>query len=514
MIAGAAVHYVATNLPEKQQPGFAQIDGANWKVASVMNETPIEIDTGLNQEIPKTEAPQPQLETTHENGMFKIPVKKVKHQSKRQAMMNLSQEPKILADGKVPIFELVDLGASHPVNKNISYAQKIKQWWYKFYYNETLTFTNKQISKNLLTLNYSSDSEEKITEDSTSVKVVLDNTNDISYTGEMSLGTPPQNFNMVFDTGSSNLWVPSSKCSTATCIAKNQYDASKSDSSEKTTGTFSIQYGTGSVSCDVFSDVLTLGGLKTKVSAGEATIMASFFGNVPQMDGIFGLAYQRIASNNIEPPMAALKKAGLIKKNIVGFSMTKDQAEGSFMTIGDIDQSLMTDKSKKLFWHEVSNKMYWDVSITSSSWSNIKGGKFMHGFGSGGKAVVDSGTSLMSLSPDLFTYLTGLSPNGNLDGVYKCESAYQIFGEFCLWISEIQYCIPKEDLWIKVGNGDCQFGVGIGNIPGYSMILGDTFMRQYYTIFDMDQNRVGIYSGNLLKFGYFALSSILLLLFN
>ena len=84
---------------------------------------------------------------------------------------------------------------------------------------------------------------------------LTDEEGDVFWAGSITIGSNKQTFLIDFDTGSSDLWVPSSSCTSSTCRKKSTYDASDSSTSSKKSGTFEIEYGDGStVSGPIYTD--------------------------------------------------------------------------------------------------------------------------------------------------------------------------------------------------------------------------------------------------------------------
>ena len=92
--------------------------------------------------------------------------------------------------------------------------------------------------------------------------VVVNNYENAQYYGEISLGSPAQKFEVIFDTGSANLWVASESCSSSNCRKHPKYDSSKSSSYTVNGTVFDIEYGSGACTGFLSQETLSFGGLE------------------------------------------------------------------------------------------------------------------------------------------------------------------------------------------------------------------------------------------------------------
>lgn len=220
--------------------------------------------------------------------------------------------------------------------------------------------------------------------------VKLSNYEDVYYYGPISIGTPPQEFQVIFDTGSANLWIPSVNCGVfnVVCWMQNKYNNRKSSTYLKDGRFFGIAYGTGSTAGYLSTDTVTIGGLAIKNQTfGEAVIEpgTTFFNS--SFDGILGLAYKNISAKGVVPPFYNMYSQGLIDRKIFCFYLNKNAGGQKYgeLAFGGADP----DRYNGTFlFAPVTDMRYWEFHINSVQ---INGSPVSASF----DAIADSGTSLI-----------------------------------------------------------------------------------------------------------------------
>lgn len=223
--------------------------------------------------------------------------------------------------------------------------------------------------------------------------VPLKNYLDAQYFGEIGVGTPPQKFTVIFDTGSSNLWVPSSKCYfSIACLFHSKYNARKSKSYTKNGKRAEIHYGTGAISGYFSEDHVTLGDLVVENQDFiEATREPSITFVAAKFDGILGLGFQEISVGKAVPVWYNMLDQGLVKEPVFSFWLNRnaDEEEGGEIVFGGVDPDHYKGEHT---WAPVSQKGYWQFDMDDVSVDGETTGYCADGC----SAIADSGTSLLA----------------------------------------------------------------------------------------------------------------------
>ncbi|KAK7878522.1 hypothetical protein WMY93_030358 [Mugilogobius chulae] len=317
----------------------------------------------------------------------------------------------------------------------------------------------------------------------------MTNDADLSYYGVVSIGTPPQSFTVIFDTGSSNLWVPSTYCtSSEACLNHNRFNPSQSSSFVWGGQSLSIDYGTGSMTGYLGSDsvetVLKGGGITVKnqvfgLSASEADFMAEM-----TADGILGLAFQSISSDNVVPVFYNMISQSLVAEPVFSVYLSGNDQQGSEVLFGGIDSSYYTGS---ITWIPLSSASYYQINMDSVT---INGQTVAC---SGGcQAIIDTGTSLIvgpTTDINNMNSWVGATLNQYGEGVVNCQNLASM-PDVTFTLNGNAFTVPAS-AYVSQSSSGCTTGFGQGGSQAL-WILGDVFIREYYAIFDTQAQYIGL----------------------
>jgi len=314
----------------------------------------------------------------------------------------------------------------------------------------------------------------------------IDDFMNAQFYGEIGVGSPPQHLKVIFDTGSSNLWVPNKK----PLFTQHQiYNHGKSSTYKKNGTIFKIEYGSGPVSGFFSRDNVELGDLSldnynfAEVDNVQGLGPAYYIG---KFDGILGLGWDSIVVGGGKSPFGALVESGQLEKQEFAFYL--GNLEEGELVLGGSNPNHYEGKVTTV---PLIAETYWEVAL-----GGITVGPNKEKVGNTTRAIVDSGTSLLagpSREVKRIAQLLGATPL--VAGEYAIDcSKIASAPSLTFKLGEGYFTLDAND-YVLQEQGVCLLGMMGINIPppnGPLWILGDVFMRKYYTIFDWGNKQLRI----------------------
>ncbi|KAM4699436.1 renin [Discoglossus pictus] len=323
----------------------------------------------------------------------------------------------------------------------------------------------------------------------------LTNYLDTQYFGEISIGSPPQTFKVVFDTGSANLWVPSRRCSPlySACVSRNRYDSSKSSTYMENGTGFSIQYGSGGVKGFLSQDLMMIANISVIQVFAEATALPAYPFMFARFDGVLGMGFPSQAIDDITPVFDRIMSEHVLQEDVFSVYYSRDAHlnPGGEIILGGTDPSYYDGSFQYL---SLKKKGYWQVNM-----KGVSVGAEILFCKEGCSVAIDTGAA----------YITG--PAGSISVLMKAIGATELAeGEYIvdcdkiLQLPDISFYMGGQPYTLdgpayvlrqsQFGEEICSVAFSALDIPpptGPLWILGATFIGKYYTEFDRRNNRIG-----------------------
>ncbi|EPQ54403.1 family A1 protease [Gloeophyllum trabeum ATCC 11539] len=318
----------------------------------------------------------------------------------------------------------------------------------------------------------------------------------VEYSTSVGVGTPPAQYDLLIDTGSSNTWLG----------AKKKYV--KTSSSHSTGKKVTVSYGTGSFTGTEYTDTVTLA--PNLVIQNQSIGVASSTQDFNDVDGILGigpvdLTEGTVAGNAPVPTVTDnLYAQGSITTESIGISFeptTGTNVANGTMTFGGVDSSKYTGEITYVPITRTSPaSQYWGID------QDLTYGKSGAKLLSGAPGIVDTGTTLLLIATDAFEAYqkatgatmdqsTGLltlteSQFTKLQSLYFAigGTTFELTPNAQIWPRSLNSTIGGEEGKIYLVTSD----LGSPSGSGLDFIDGFAFLQRFYSVYDTTNSQVGI----------------------
>jgi pepsin A len=300
---------------------------------------------------------------------------------------------------------------------------------------------------------------------------------------------PQQSLNVVFDTGSTNMWIASTLCQSGPCTApgRKRYDMRESATYKvlPEVRTLDVRFGTGRLKGTQAVDDFHIGPftLKNQTFAQIQEESGESFDEVP-LEGIVGLGFPSLSTTTDRPFFDSLIDQKVLKRNMFAFYLPQEDGLDSIFW-GGLDRHLYKGK---ILWFPVAQPYYWTLDLHGFLIGNQSMSVNGDDGDSGGalpKLIIDTGTTYYTAENRLHKQILAELPH------QACSDAASL-PDITYQLKDIDgvlqnLTVSQENYMISVAAQGCDAGFQRMNLPpqhGPGMILGQLFMRSYIAIFD------------------------------
>lgn len=318
---------------------------------------------------------------------------------------------------------------------------------------------------------------------------------DVGYIATIQIGTPPQNFNILMDSGSADFWVGSETCQSqqGTCGNHTFLGSQSSSSFVQSNQNFNVTYGSGAVAGVLCQDNVNIAGLQlnnhTFGVANEESVQ--FSADTVPFDGLMGLAQSTLSNEKVPTPVESLASNGLISSAISSFKISRlaDQLNDGEVTFGGLDSTKFV-ASTLVTIPNVSKIGFWEGAlgaITVNGQDTTLTGR---------TAILDTGTTLIIAPPaDTQAVITMLG--GKCD-TQQCTIPCTSNASVALSFGNASFSIDPRDMVvlpvdINDPTGDCTAGIQPGTVgTNTEWLVGDVFLKNAYLSVDTQNNQISL----------------------